>query len=134
MLLSRFGEVLVDRGGIFELQFKEDYHNDLNRNKTLDDLIYVPKAAEVRAQTTLPVDPIDFLDLDVYKELERLNQTGKVKEVEEEIKEQNQKVQKLYLTLTKGKFDASLLYQKSGLAPKDFDDYLEKIKFILRKL
>ncbi len=134
MLLSRFGEVLIDRGGICELQFKEDYLKDLERYKTIDDLIYVPRASEVRAQTTLPVDPIDFLVLDVYKEFERLIQTGKMKAVEEVIKGHNQKVQKLFLTLSKGKFDASLLYQKSGLAPKDFDDYLEKIKFILRKL
>lgn len=134
MLLSRFGEVLIDRGGIFELIFKDDYLKELKRFKCLDDLLPVFKPTEVRARTSLPVDPIDFLVLDVYKELDRLLLSQKLEEMEKVVREQNLKVQKLFYTLKKGKLDASELYQKSGLSPKDFDDYLEKIKLILRTL
>lgn len=134
ILLSRFGEVLIDPGGVSELQFKEDYLKELNRFKGIDELLQYTKPIEVHAWTSMPIEPIDFLVQDVYKELERLSLAGKGKELEEVIKEQNAKIQKLFLVLNKGHFDASLLYQKSGLSPKDFDDYLEKLKFTLRKL
>lgn len=127
-LLKKFDNVLVDRGGTNDLMFKEEYLSTIAKFKTIDSLIhqYVPKKKEIK--TFKPVDPIDFLVLDVYKEVERLSG----KEISTE--ELPQKLGKLFFVMRNEQLDPASLYVKSGLNAKDFDDGLEKLKFFLRKL
>jgi len=80
------------------------------------------------------VDPIDFLILDVYKELERLRNSAKWQEVTQGMEAQPEKTRMAYSAMLDDKLDASLLLRKSGLNAKDFDDNLERLKFYLKKI
>lgn len=129
-LIQKFSQVLIDRGGVNELMLKESYLQYLSRFKDLSSFIGLPKA-EISQPTksSAPVDPIDFLIRDVFRELDRLDG--------HELPFQNlsPKLQKIYLSLKNEKtFDATYLLRKSGLNAKDFDDGLEIVKFWLRKL
>lgn len=127
-LLSRFDEVLIDRGGINELMFKDEFLKFIAHHKSMDSLIhsFVPKKIEVK--TIKPVDPIDFLVIDVYKEIERL----KDKDISTE--ELSPGLGKLLYVMRNEYLDPATLYVKSGLNAKNFDDGLEKLKFFLRKI
>jgi hypothetical protein len=46
----------------------------------------------------------------------------------------SEKVQKVYKALEDGPPDSVEILRKSGLNTKDFDDYLEKLKFLLRRV
>jgi hypothetical protein len=125
-LLDLFPELLIDRGGVIELQFKSDYLKDILKYKTIDSLVKpIEKPLEVK--TTRPVDPIDFLILDVYKELSRLDGSSLTPG------DLSPKVQKIYQVMTGEKLDSTQLLRKVGLNAKDFDDGLERLKFWLKK-
>lgn len=134
LLLSHFSEVLIDCGGVQELQFKATYLENLNKFRDIDLLIpeYSPKVAETTRSK--PVDPIDFLILDVYKEIERIRLSGSSEAMERTLLEQSPKIQKVYQVMKAGHHDATTVFQKAGLNPKDFDDHLEKLKFLLKKV
>lgn len=127
-LLSKFPEVLIDRGGVNELVFKDDYLKELSRYKDIDFLIpeYVPPKAEVK--TSKPVDPIDFFVRDVYLEIERLRGH------EINLEGQSEKLKKIFLVMSAEKLDSSALLRKTGLNAKEFDDTLERLKFWLKKI
>lgn len=133
-LLSHFSEILIDRGGVQELQFKASYLENLNKFKDIDSLILGPKSKSSESTSTRPVDPIDFLVLDVYKEIERIRQSEKSEFMDKTLLDQSLKVQKVYQAMRTGLYDATTVFQKAGLTPKDFDDHLEKLKFLLKKI
>lgn len=126
-LLKRFENVLIDRGGMFDLMFKDEFVHSLKPYKVMDSLIqtFVPKK---EIKTFRPVDPIDFLVLDVYREIDRL------KDVVIKNEELPEKLVKLLYVMRQNHLDPASLYVKSGLNAKDFDDGLERLKFFLRKL
>jgi hypothetical protein len=77
---------------------------------------------------SIPVDPIDFLILDVYKEFDRLKSTSVPFE------ELSEKVFSIYAVMRHERIeDGSELLKRVGLNAKDLDDGLERLKFWLRK-
>ncbi len=130
LLLSKFDDVLIDRGGVSELCFKAQFEKDLQRYKTIDNLLHtVEKPVETRATPSKPVDPIDFLILDVYRELTRL------KGVPVNPEGLPPKIIKIFAVMdAEPKLGADSLLRKTSLNAKDLDDGLERLKFWLRKL
>jgi hypothetical protein len=128
-LLQKFEEVLVDRGGVYELYFGKDYEKFLSQYKTIDSLLGQPQAREIRPvkSSSIPVDPIDFLIRDVYREIERLK--GRAPEGTD----LSLKVKRIYSVMREEHLPADELLRKSSLNAKDFDDGLESLKFWLRK-
>lgn len=129
MLLSKFDDVLIDRGGVSELCFKDQFLKDLSGMKTIDGLLKpIEKVVEVKTPSK-PVDPIDFLIADVYKELNRL------KGVPVNPEGLPPKILKIFAVMeAEFKLGADALLRKTSLNPKDLDDGLERLKFWLRKL
>lgn len=135
LLLENFDDFLIDRGGVSELTFKSAYLQELKRHKNMDSLLVqyeAPKLQDVKTQK--PVDPIDFLILDVYKELDRLVKSGLLMKALETMSEQGEKFKKIFFVMREEKLDASTLLRKTGLGAKEFDDTLEKLKFFCRKI
>jgi hypothetical protein len=128
LLLSKFDDLLIDRGGVSELCFKDQFVKDLSKYKTVDGMLKpVEKVVEVK--TSKPVDPIDFLIIDVYKELNRL------KGVPVNPEGLPPKIVKIFAVMeTESKLGADSLLRKTSLNPKDLDDGLERLKFWLRKI
>lgn len=134
LFLGRIQEVLIDQGGVNALVFKKHYLEELQRYKNVDSLLEEVPLKVLETQTNKPVHPIDFVILDVYKEIDRLGAANKLFSVEELISAQSEKVQKLFSMMRGEKLDANTLLKKSGLIPKDFGDFLERLKFFLRKI
>jgi hypothetical protein len=129
MLMAPLRDVLVDRGGVEELLFKMDYLNWLEQFRSVEDLISSPKEVrEAPRSISLPVAPIDFLIRDIYKELDRLQDRNSLPSHFE-----NEKVDKLFRVMKKELLSGDDIFKRSGLGAKDFDDHLEKLKFILKK-
>ena len=131
-LLSRFAEVLIDRGGVNELVFKEDYLSELSKYKDIDSLIPEIEMPKPEIKTSRPVDPIDFFIFDVYKEIDRLKSTGKISDID--LEGQSEKFKKILSVMSAEKLDSSALLRKTGLNAKEFDDTLERLKFWLKKI
>lgn len=131
-LLSRFAEVLIDRGGVNELVFKEDYLSELSKYKDIDSLIPEIEMPKPEIKTSRPVDPIDFFIFDVYKEIDRLKSTGKISDID--LEGQSEKCKKIFSVMSAEKLDSSALLRKTGLNAKEFDDTLERLKFWLKKI
>lgn len=131
-LLKKFDEVLIDRGGVNELMFKNEYLKTLANFRTIDALIGVAeeKPATTSNKPFIPVHQIDFFVVDVYKEIDRLKKEGKLSEISlpSEKRMKILEVMKLERLPTEG------ILRKSGLGAKDFDDHLEGLKFQLKKL
>ena len=128
-LLWSFDEVLIDRGGVNELMFRKDYLEVLKKYKTMDSFISAPPMEKpIEVKSAVPVTPIDFLIVDIYKELDRL------KDVIIDLEAMPEKARKIYLAMKGERSDSSTIFRKTGLIPKDFDDSLERLKFWLRKL
>lgn len=132
-LIKRLGPALVDQEQFGTLLWREEFEEELHRHRSIDDL--VPPVTEVYRpkESSAPVDPIDFLIRDVYREFERLHSQGKLVQALTGLQEESEKLKKLFFLLREEKLEGSLLYQRSGLNPKDFDDTLEKLKFYLRR-
>lgn len=126
-LIWSFDEVLIDRGGTFELMFRKDFLKELNGLRNLDSLIKDSPKKQAVTQSNLPVTAIDFLVQDIYQELNRLE--GNKLDVDE----LPEKAQRIFNVMRVHKSNSSELFSLVGLNPKDFDDYLEKLKFWLRK-
>lgn len=133
-LLRNFDEVLIDTGGVNELMFKRDYLEELKKHKNIFSLIPQVQTKPIETNSTRPVDPIDFLILDVYKELDRLSLSGLLDVVMEKLEGLPEKSRKTFQVMNQERLDASQLLRKSGLNAKDFDDNLERLKFFLKKL
>lgn len=125
-LLAKIDEVLIDRGGVSELQFKTAFLNDLKKYRSLDQ-IQKPAPKKIEIKTTRPVDPIDFLIQDVYKEIQRLS--GK------DINPDGlpPKIIKILEVMKAEQLNADQLLRKCALGAKEFDDGLERLKFWLRR-
>lgn len=132
-ILERLDQVLVDAGGVSELMFKADYQAQLAKFRNADGLIPAPLTVvkKPEAKSFLPVDPIDFLVLDVYKEISRLKTAQTLPSWQNCPTE---KAKKLFSVMSVETLDPASLYMKSGLNPKDFDDLLERLKFWLKSL
>ena len=133
-LLAKLGEVLIDRGGVNELMFKDSFLQHLKKHKGMESIVPVVAEAPREIKTNKPVDPIDFLILDVYKEIQRLQQSGKLMLALEGLQQQSEKTKKIFFVMREERLEAGALFQKCGLGAKDFDDYLEKLKFFLKKI
>jgi hypothetical protein len=127
-LLERFEEVLIDQGGVNELMFKGPYLLALKKFKNIDSLMSLIPETIVEKTSTRPVFPIDFLILDVYKELDRL------KDSKLNMEDKGEKLNKIFLIMQSERLDSSSILKKSGLIPKDFEDNLERLKFTLKKI
>lgn len=126
-LLKKFDEVLVDRGGVMELMFKESFLETLKPLKNMEQILPAVAQAKPAVKSSVPVDPIDFLILDVYKEIER------TKAVVLPAEELSPKVQRILKVMDTEKLYGEDLLKATGLHAKDFDDGLERLKFWLRK-
>lgn len=129
-LIGKFPELLIDRGGVSEILFKMDFLGTLSSFKDMSSLTRDEKvpAKVIHKTHSAPVDPIDFLIRDVYKELDRL------KNVEIDSKDLSPKLQKIFTALkSEQTFDSTELLRRTSLNAKDFDDGLESLKFWLRK-
>jgi hypothetical protein len=128
-LLSKLPEVLIDRGGVSELIFKEEFLAQLSRYKGLEAFVQdeIQAREETRKKSSIPVDPIDFLILDVYKELNRLKENMPSGD------DLSPKVRTLYDVMNIQHYGGGELFRRTGLNAKDFDDCLERLKFWLRK-
>ncbi len=133
-LLHRLDEALVDTGGVNELVFKAQYLSALEKYKKMEDLISLAYVKKEAVKPKKPLDPIDFLVQDVFKEYDRILDQGKLYEVTQLLEAQSEKQQMLFRALGEDRSDAAALLRNSGLIPKDFDDNLERMKFFLRKL
>lgn len=135
-LLKNFNEALIDRGGIWELQFKVDYLDFLSQFKSLDDLLSLESKPQLAEQPWkgIPIEPIDFLVLDVYKEVDRLNHSMEKKELLGKFLGHPLKLQQLLKKTQDGRVSPNELFRKSGLQPKEFDDLLERLKILLKRL
>lgn len=131
-LLLHFSEVLIDKGGVHELIFKEQYFAELAKFKDLDSLIPKFDGVISNVKSHKPIDPIDFLIHDVYREIDRLKKSGKFSELS--VEEQSEKFKKIFYVMGDEKSDSTGLLMKSGLNAKDFDDTLERLKFWLKKI
>lgn len=129
-LLRDFEEVLIDTGGVNELMFKKDYVSELKKFKNIFSLLKQEEKKVVPHKTSAPVDPIDFLIQDVYREMDQLD----LKQIDKEIEGQPEKTQKVYRAMRGERLEAGEIFKRSTLIPKDFDDNLERLKFFLRKL
>jgi hypothetical protein len=129
-LLKKFDEVLIDRGGVNELMFKEEYLKTLSRFKTIDSLLGVKEEKPVLSKPFIPVHQIDFFVVDVYKEIERLKREEKLSGVTLP----SEKKMKILEIMKQERLATEELLKKSGLNAKDFDDHLEGLKFALKKI
>jgi len=129
MFLERLGEVLIDCGDEAILQFKNNFLQKLTGYKDAENLL--PK---VYIQTPVvskgPSHPIDFIILDIYKELSRI----KSKSIAINLEDYSDKIKKIYEVMKEDGLDSNSLLIKSGLNAKDFGDLIERFKFILKKI
>lgn len=133
MLAGKFSNFLVDRGGVHELLFKEDFLKLLESLKSMDKLLLSPPVEETKrsGKNFYPVDPLDFIFVDVIKEFEKLRSSGK----EIDASTLGEAPKKILNALLKSDFDHPIeLFKASGLGAKAFDDGLERLKFFLRSL
>lgn len=133
-LLERVGEVLIDRGGLHQLLFKEDFIQGLRTHQTLEALVPMTLVAPRVMARVAPVEPIDFLVLDVYRELTRITNSGLIMQALEGLQHQTEKTRTIFFLMREENLEATALFRKSFLSPKDFDDYLEKLKLYLKKI
>ncbi len=135
LFLGRFSDFLADKGNLSALVTKKEFLAELSRLKNMDPLVRPakPEPRPLQHGVKAPVLPIDFLIVDVYKELGRLHESGKMSAALEAVAG-FEKARRLYAIMKEGKLDANSLLSLSGLNPKDFDDNLEKLKFILKKV
>jgi len=132
-LFKNLGLVLIDQGGVHELMFTPQFLKKLSPLKNIDSLITIKVPKVIKTLSSTPVDPIDFLVLDVYKEIDRIKVLGKLDLVLSDVEVEPRTLRKLLLTVKNEKLTPIELLKKSGLHPKDFDDGLERLKFWLKK-
>jgi hypothetical protein len=65
--------------------------------------------------------------------MNRVKKSGTLLQALEGLQEQNEKTKKLFFVMREEDLDSDGLLRKSGMNAKDFDDYLEKLKFYLKK-
>jgi hypothetical protein len=128
-ILRVFDEVLIDRGGFHPLLFKKPFLETLKGHKNIFSLVKDDKSL-VSAPVFDPLNPIDVLVADVYRELHRLNK----RDLRSNFDLWPEKARSLYEKMMRHHYDSPSLFQISKLSPKDFGDNLEKLKFILRKI
>lgn len=134
-LVWSFEEVLIDQGGVKELTFRKGYLEELKKFKNMDSFVSLEKPEIAKPSIKSgPVEPIDFLILDVSKEISRLKNYHLFEKAKADVVNLSEKAQKAFTAVLTGELDATALLKASGLNAKDFDDNLEKIKFWLRKI
>jgi hypothetical protein len=134
-LLKRLDQVLIDCGGVSQLQFKEEYLHHLSKFRDMDSLLtdVIPKAT-LTPKTSLPVGPMDFLVRDVYIELLRIETSQKLEKVHEELKSMPPAFLTIFMALKEKNLQADELATRTKLNLKVFGDSLERLKFFLRRI
>src|SRR5690606_22640116 len=113
--------------------FKEAFLKELSSFKSMDNLLLSPPPVEEKTtrKNFYPVDPLDFIFVDVIKEWEKVQ----AREVEIDTSSLGEAPRKILSALLKEDFDHPIeLFKASGLGAKAFDDGLERLKFFLRSL
>jgi hypothetical protein len=121
-LIKEIGEVLIDRGGIEDLQHGIDFIAEIKILKSMESLI----ETEPTPVTLMIKGPIDYLLDDIYREIDRLE--GQVL-----LANMTERQQRIFVPLQKHRPDSLNLLKLSGLNPKDFGDGLESLKFFLKR-
>jgi hypothetical protein len=139
ILLDHIGSCMIDTGSITPVKNKEDFVEFLKKSRSLDqvlNIIYQPQIIKSTKSNFIPVEPLDFIVRDVFKEFERLQNEKLLDKIEKSI-ESNEKMKKLFLVIknnfSDGPVSAQLLCHKSHLNPKDFGDFLESLKFLMKR-
>jgi hypothetical protein len=131
MLLSSLPEVLVDQGGVEVLLFKADYINVLSALKSIETITSSRKEEpKVSAVLNRAIDPIDFLINDVRLLINK-HQSSELENILSDSPEQVKKIFQAFTGFPTN--DSYEILRHSGLKPKEFDDYLERLKIILKK-
>jgi hypothetical protein len=128
-LLEKIPECLIDRGGVHELQFHDEYVSEISKHRTAESLVKFAPPVQMTVKTKAPISPIDFLVRDVYREINRLRLENKLRGIEAP----SEKTVKLFSAFLSDEKSSDDLFRLSGLGAKDFDDNLERLKFYLRK-
>ncbi|MBY0517154.1 MAG: hypothetical protein K2P81_09610 [Bacteriovoracaceae bacterium] len=129
-LLDKLEQVLIDQDGVEPICFKEGYLEYLSPFLGLESLMRKEEIPKVSG----PVDTVDFLALDVYKEIYRLKAKGLIEQIESELSSRSEKQFKIFSIMKKYELEPFEIQKKSGLIPKDFGDGLESLKFYLKRL
>ena len=134
MLFSSLPEVLIDQGGFEELLFKNGFLQTLESYKSIDTFISSPKEKKIRPpQRTQAVDPIDFLINDVRQLLIKHQAQGvELSQYLAEAPEQVLQIFQAFQDIPHN--DSHEIFRHSRLKPKEFDDYLERLKLTLKKI
>jgi hypothetical protein len=138
-LLNFLGPCMIDTGSITPLKNNLDLMAILKKSKSLEQVLNLSPLVPVSkspAGNFIPVEPLDFIVRDVFKEFERLQNENQLGVIERSI-ESNEKMKKLFLVIknnfSHGPLPAINLCQKSNLNPKDFGDFLERLKFLMKR-
>ncbi len=134
MLLPKLGAGLVDTGGVNVVKTLQNFEVEVKRYKSLLHMLGVKTEAIVVKSTPFrPVEPLDFTLRDVYLEFERIKRSNGFARVEEALETSSEKMKKLYSVTKDAQDSTSIILRKSGLHPKDFGDFLESLKFFLKR-
>ncbi|MFZ4713392.1 MAG: hypothetical protein ACOYL6_06760 [Bacteriovoracaceae bacterium] len=139
ILVQFLGPSMVDTGSVVPVKNISDFALELKRVKDLLQMTEngVKEISPILVKKPfLPVEPLDFTLRDIYKEMERLKSQDRLTFIEASI-ESNEKMKKLFLVI-KNNFQndyppTHVILQKSGLHPKDFGDFMERLKFLLKR-
>lgn len=124
-LLREFDEVLIDTGGVNEIDFKKNYLESLKKFKNIFTLLPDSFEKKIVPVSLNSSDPIQALVTDLNKTIRLSGLT-----IPEDIPE---KTKKLFLIMLSEELDSTTLLRRSAMTPKDFGDHLEKLKIILKK-
>ena len=133
LLLERLEGILIDPGTLSDLQLKEEFFIKLSHLKKAQDFLadFSPSVPISKKASPRTFDPIEYLITEIYNELKRLEVSGKLPLLGEDLPD---KTKKLLSVMQTDYFTSEDLLKITSLHPKDFDDHLEKLKFYLRKV
>jgi hypothetical protein len=139
LLLNFIGPCMIDTGSITPVKNCDDLKIILKKSKSLEqvlDIAIKPNVVKSAPQNFIPVEPLDFIVRDVFREFQRLQNENRLEVIERSI-ESNEKMKKLFWALknnfSDGPTSAENLCRKSNLNPKDFGDFLERLKFLMKR-
>jgi hypothetical protein len=133
-LLSLFDELLVDRGGVNELTFKQQYLEEVNKFSNLESIFLRKSLPKEASKRFIEINPMDFIVKDIYQQFQHIKTAQKMSEAIDNVNNSNEKVKAIFNVMLDEKLAADEILAQSKLHPKDFGDNLEKLKFLLKKI